>query len=158
MTEFTKFDVSEYLNSDEAMREYLAVCLEDEDPKVFVAALGHVAKARGMSQVAELSGLGRESLYKALKPGSKLRYETVQKVLHALGFKLSVEVALDAANRIRKCAAGEKLTAYDPAESLQSEEAVAAFMDDALMTEDAGYVANAREVAARAMIKRANKQ
>ncbi|MGV1989704.1 addiction module antidote protein [Agrobacterium sp. 22-221-1] len=97
VTEFSQFDVSDYLDSDEAMIEYLAVAMEDEDPDVFIAALGAVARARGMSQVADASGLGRESLYKALKPGSKLRYETVQKVLHALGFRLAVEKSLNAA-------------------------------------------------------------
>lgn len=97
MTEFSKFDVSDYLDSDETMIEYLAVAMEDENPDVFIAALGAVAKARGMSYIADVSGLGRESLYKALKPGSKLRYETVQKVVHALGFRLAVEKSLNAA-------------------------------------------------------------
>ncbi|WP_139020827.1 addiction module antidote protein [Agrobacterium arsenijevicii] len=97
MTELSKFDVSDYLDSDETMIEYLAVAMEDENPDVFIAALGAVAKARGMSHIAEVSGLGRESLYKALKPGSKLRYETVQKVVHALGFRLAVEKSLNAA-------------------------------------------------------------
>lgn len=91
VTQFSKFDVSDYLNSDEAMLEYLAVAMEDENPDVFIAALGAVARARGMSHVADAAGLGRESLYKALKPGSKLRYETVQKILHSLGFRLAVE-------------------------------------------------------------------
>ena len=97
MTKFSLFDVSDYLDSDEAMIEYLAIAMEDENPDVFIAALGAVARARGMSHVADASGLGRESLYKALKPGSKLRYETVQKVLHALGFRLAVEKSLSAA-------------------------------------------------------------
>ncbi|PZU67114.1 MAG: putative addiction module antidote protein [Rhizobium sp.] len=93
----SKFDVSDYLDSDEAMLEYLAVAMEDENPDVFIAALGAVARARGMSHVADAAGLGRESLYKALKPGSKLRYETVQKVLHSLGFRLAVEKSSNAA-------------------------------------------------------------
>ncbi len=97
VTQFSKFDVSDYLNSDEAMLEYLAVAMEDENPDVFIAALGAVARARGMSHVADAAGLGRESLYKALKPGSKLRYETVQKVLHSLGFRLAVEKSSNAA-------------------------------------------------------------
>ncbi|PJO48232.1 putative addiction module antidote protein [Ochrobactrum sp. MYb29] len=97
MTEFTDFDVSEYLDSDEAMMEYLALAMDDNEPNVFISALGHVAKARGIANVAEASGLGRESLYKSLKPGSKLRYETVQRILHALGFRLAVERTLSAA-------------------------------------------------------------
>ncbi len=87
----SRFEIADYLDSPEDMLEYLEMAMEDENPDVFITALGHVAKARGMSQVAELSGLGRESLYKALKSGSKLRYETVQKVVHALGFRLSLE-------------------------------------------------------------------
>ncbi|MCJ2130537.1 addiction module antidote protein [Methylobacterium sp. E-045] len=90
MTEFTPFDASEYLGTDEAIAEYLAAALEDPDPQVFLAALGDVAKARGMTQIAKDSGLGRESLYKALSPGSKLRYETVRKVMDGLGVKLTV--------------------------------------------------------------------
>jgi probable addiction module antidote protein len=97
MTEFSKFDVSEYLDSEEAIIEFLDVAMQDENPAVFIAALGHVAKARGMSHIAELSGLGRESLYKALKSGSKLRYETVLKVIRALGFKLAIERPSEAA-------------------------------------------------------------
>jgi probable addiction module antidote protein len=91
MSETSTFEIAEYLDSPDAMLEYLELAMEDENPDVFIAALGHVAKARGMSQVAELSGLGRESLYKALKSGSKLRYETVQKVVQALGFRLALE-------------------------------------------------------------------
>ncbi|MGI2035111.1 addiction module antidote protein [Rhizobium panacihumi] len=91
MNETNPFDIADYLDSPDEMLEYLELAMEDENPDVFIAALGHVAKARGMTQVAELSGLGRESLYKALKSGSKLRYETVQKVVQALGFRLSLE-------------------------------------------------------------------
>lgn len=90
MTQFTPFDASEYLASDDAIAEYLAAALEDSDPEVFVAALGDVAKARGMTQIAKDAGLGRESLYKALSPGSKLRYETVRKLMDGLGMVLTV--------------------------------------------------------------------
>ena len=96
MTSFTKFDASEFLDNDEVIAHYLAAALEDGNPNLFIAALGDVAKARGMSQVAAATGLGRESLYKSLKSGSKLRYETVQKILSALGVKLTVETATDA--------------------------------------------------------------
>jgi probable addiction module antidote protein len=64
--------------------------LEDENPDVFLAALGDVTKARGMSAVAQSSGLGRESLYKALAPGAKPRYDTIIKVLHGLGVKITI--------------------------------------------------------------------
>ena len=97
MTSFTKFDASEFLDNDEVIAQYLAAALEDGDPDLFVAALGDVAKARGMTQVASATGLGRESLYKSLRSGSKLRYETVQKILSALGVRLTVEALKDGA-------------------------------------------------------------
>lgn len=89
MIGFEKFDASRYLDSEEAIAEFLTAALEDADPKVFVAALGAVAKSRGMAQIARDAGLGRESLYKALSPDSKLRYETVRKVMESLGLKLT---------------------------------------------------------------------
>lgn len=90
MNTFSDFDISDYLDSDELIAEFLTAAMEDEDPEAFIAALGHVAKAKGMSAIANETGLGRESLYKALKAGSKLRYETVLKVLSALGVRLTV--------------------------------------------------------------------
>ncbi|MEM0953260.1 MAG: addiction module antidote protein [Pseudomonadota bacterium] len=92
MVKVIEFDPSVYLNSKETIAEYLSAALEDDDPGVFLAAVGHVAKARGMSAIAEESGLGRESLYKAFAPGAKPRYETVQKVLHSLGVRIDVSV------------------------------------------------------------------
>jgi len=86
----TEFDASVYLDNDAVIAEYLAAALEDQNPEVFLAALGHVAKARGMTFVAQDTGLGRESLYKALAPGAKPRYDTVMKVLNSLGVKFSV--------------------------------------------------------------------
>ena len=97
MTAFTKFDASEFLDNDDVIAQYLAAALEDGDPDLFVAALGDVAKARGMAQVASATGLGREGLYKSLRSGSKLRYETVQKILGALGVRLTVEPVKDGA-------------------------------------------------------------
>ncbi len=90
MVKVTDFDVSQYLDNEELIAEYLSAALEDENPDVFLAAVGHVAKARGMSDIAKKSGLGRESLYKAFAPGAKPRYETVQKVLGTLGVKVHV--------------------------------------------------------------------
>jgi probable addiction module antidote protein len=89
MTRFKRFDASAYLTTETAATEFLNAALEDENPQVFIAALGAVAKARGMTEVAKAAGLGRESLYKSLRQGSKLRYETVRKLMHALGLKLS---------------------------------------------------------------------
>lgn len=88
--ELAPFDASEFLHNEEVIAEYLAVALEDPNPDVLLRAVANVAKARGVSQVAKASGLGRESLYKALAPGAKVRYETVQKVLDSLGVRLTI--------------------------------------------------------------------
>ena len=88
---FAKFDAADYLDSEEMIAEYLKAALEEDDPRVFLAALGDVAKARGMAKVAKKSGLGRESLYKALAPGAKPRYETVKRLIDSLGVKLTIE-------------------------------------------------------------------
>ncbi|MBX3056013.1 MAG: putative addiction module antidote protein [Anaerolineae bacterium] len=90
MENFTKFDAADYLDSEEMIAEYLTAALEDENPDLFLAALADVAKARGMNAIAQSTGLGRESLYKALAPGARPRYDTILKVLHSLGVKLTV--------------------------------------------------------------------
>jgi probable addiction module antidote protein len=87
------FDAADYLDDEETIAEYLTAALEDPNPDLFLVAVRDVARARGMAQLARDSGLGRESLYKALAPGSKPRYDTVLKVLRALGVKLHVESA-----------------------------------------------------------------
>ncbi len=87
------FDTSAFLDDDEVIAEYLTAALEDPNPDVFLTAIGQVAKARGMGAIAEGAGLGRESLYKALTPGAKPRYDTVLKVLQSLGVKVSVTAA-----------------------------------------------------------------
>jgi probable addiction module antidote protein len=86
----TVFDAAEYLDNDEVIAEYLSAALEDSDPDVFLRAVANVAKARGISEIARSTGLGRESLYKALNPGAKIRYDTVRKVLDSLGVKLKI--------------------------------------------------------------------
>ncbi len=93
MSQVKPFDTSAFLDDDEVVAEYLTAALEDSNPDVFLAAVGQVAKSRGMSAVAESTGLGRESLYKALTPGAKPRYDTVIKVLQGLGVKLTVTAA-----------------------------------------------------------------
>lgn len=90
MVRVTEFDPSAFLDDDGVVAEYLTAALADDNPDVFLAAVGHVAKARGMSAIAERAGVGRESLYKALAPGAKPRYDTVLRVLHSLGVKLTV--------------------------------------------------------------------
>jgi len=91
--EIAPFDASEYLDNEEVIAEYLAAALEDPDPNVFLRAVADVARARGISEVAKASGLGRESLYKALAPGAKIRYETVRKLVDSLGVRLTVKAA-----------------------------------------------------------------
>lgn len=86
----TDFDPAAYLDSEKTIAEYLTAILEENDPDLLLSALSDVARARGMAQIAKDSGLGRESLYKALTPGSKPRFETIMKVMHALGVKLTV--------------------------------------------------------------------
>ena len=87
---FARFDAADYLDNEEVIAEYLTAALEDQDPEVFLSAVANVAKARGIGRVAQDSGLGRESLYKALAPGAKPRYETIRKLMDALGLKLTV--------------------------------------------------------------------
>ena len=89
MVKIATFDAADYLNDEETIAEYLTAALEDPNPDVFLAAIRDVARARGMAQLAKDTGLGRESLYKALAPGAKPRYDTVLKLLHALGVKIS---------------------------------------------------------------------
>ncbi|WP_281661582.1 addiction module antidote protein [Microvirgula aerodenitrificans] len=88
MTQLKPFDAADFLDSEEAIAEYLNAALEDENPDVFLVAMGDVARARGMTKLAQDAGMGRESLYKALTPGAKPRYDTVLKVMRALGVNL----------------------------------------------------------------------
>ena len=87
------FDAARYLNDDEAIAEYMTAVLETNDPDLLLLALSDVARAKGMAQVAKDAGLGRESLYKALAPGAKPRFETVMKVVRALGVKFTAQPA-----------------------------------------------------------------
>ena len=87
------FDAARYLNDDGAIAEYMTAVLEANDPDLLLLALSDVARAKGMAQVAKDAGLGRESLYKALSPGAKPRFETVMKVARALGVKFTAEPA-----------------------------------------------------------------
>ena len=84
------FDIVDFLDSDEALVEYLNVALEENDPKYFAKALGNVARAKGMSSVSEATGLGRQSLYRALSGDGNPRIETLFRVLDALDVKLAV--------------------------------------------------------------------
>lgn len=87
------FDMATLLDSDEAISEYLSQVLADGDTDELLRALGHVARARGMAQVSRDSGLGRASLYKTFAPGAKPRFDTVVKVMRALGIQLRTQVS-----------------------------------------------------------------
>jgi probable addiction module antidote protein len=89
-TTYAPFDAADYLDNDVVIAEYLTAAAEDPNPEVFLAALGDVAKVKGMAQIAKDAGLGRESLYKTFGAGAHPRYETVSAVLRALGVKLTV--------------------------------------------------------------------
>ncbi len=85
MAQPVPFDAAEYLDDEETIAEYLTAPLEDTNPDVFLAAVRDVVRARGMAQLAKDAGLGGESLHKLLAPGVKLPYDTMLKLLHALG-------------------------------------------------------------------------
>jgi probable addiction module antidote protein len=87
------FDAARYLDSEEAVADYMTAALEADDPDLLLLALGDVARAKGMAQVAKDAGLGRESLYKALTPGAQPRFDTVLKVAKALGVKFTAHAA-----------------------------------------------------------------
>lgn len=88
MKNLARFDAADYLDDDAVIAEYINAALEDENPNVLLQAIADVAKARGMTKLAKDVGLGRESLYKALAPGAKPRYDTVLKLVRALGVEL----------------------------------------------------------------------
>jgi len=86
----SSWDVTEHLETEEDMAAYLEAALEGNDPSLIAAALGDIAKAKGMSQIAKQTGLGRESLYKALSPEGNPEFSTILKVVSALGLQLHV--------------------------------------------------------------------
>ncbi|NLD91704.1 MAG: putative addiction module antidote protein [Fibrobacter sp.] len=104
----SNFDVSEYLDDEETIASYLSSIIEEGDPQLLLAAISDVAKARGMAKIALDSGLGRESLYKALKPESKPRFETVLKVLNSLGVKIQFNALHENSNENVKVKKTEK--------------------------------------------------
>ena len=89
LSELPDFDFAEHLDSDEAVADYLSIIMEENDPALLAAALGDIAKARGMAAIAQKAGLTREALYKALRPGSQPRFDTIQRVCSAVGVRLT---------------------------------------------------------------------
>ena len=88
--ETTKFDIADYLDSNEMIAEYLNAVLEDGNENEIITAIGNIAKAIGMTKIAEETGLSRPSLYKALSDGSKPQFGTIMKVLKAVGGQIQV--------------------------------------------------------------------
>ncbi len=85
-----KFDVIDFLDSDEMIVEYLNAALAENDPGFFAKAIGDVARAKGMTSISEATGLGRQSLYKALSGGGNPRTDTLFRVLETLNIRLAV--------------------------------------------------------------------
>lgn len=93
MTEkFSRYDTAEYLNTSEDMALYLEACLEENDTALITHALGVIARARGMTQLAKDTGISREDLYKALSADGNPEFATILKVTRALGIKLHAEM------------------------------------------------------------------
>ena len=88
ISELPDFDPAEHLKDEEDIAAYLTVILEENDSALLAAALGDIARARGMSEIARASGITREALYKALRPNAQPRFDTVSRVCAALGVKL----------------------------------------------------------------------
>lgn len=88
--ETSKFDIADYLDSNEMIAEYLNAVLEEGDDAQTVIAIGNIAKAIGMTRIAEETGLSRPSLYKALTEGAKPQFGTIMKVLRAVGGQIKV--------------------------------------------------------------------
>ncbi|AZI20481.1 MULTISPECIES: addiction module antidote protein [Chryseobacterium group] len=88
--DISKFDIADYLDSNEMIAEYLNVVLEEGDDSEIVVAIGNIAKAIGMTKIAEETGMSRPSLYKALSEGAKPQFSTIMKVLKAVGGQIRV--------------------------------------------------------------------
>ena len=90
-TTYAQMDIADHLDNEEVIAEYLSEAFRDGNTAVILKALSDVAKARGMSILAKDSGLGRESLYKALAPGAKPRFETIAAVMRALNVGIEIK-------------------------------------------------------------------
>ena len=88
--ETSKFDIADYLDDKEMIAEYLNAVLEEGDNSDIVTAIGHIAKSIGMTKIADETGLSRPSLYKALSDGAKPQFETIMKVLKAIGGEIQI--------------------------------------------------------------------
>jgi probable addiction module antidote protein len=98
----TRWDASEFLDDDEAIAAYLNATFEDGSPAFIAASIGHVAKAKGMSQIARETGLSRENLYRALGDGGNPELSTMTKVMRALGMRIRIAPAAPAARPAKR--------------------------------------------------------
>lgn len=88
VADLPEFDAAQFLDSEDAVAAFLSDILQANDPALLAAALGDIARSRGMTDIARAAGLTREALYKALRPHAQPRFDTVQRVCAALGVKL----------------------------------------------------------------------
>ncbi len=92
VSELPEFDMAEHIKTEEDIAAYLNIVLEEGDGAELAHALGVIARAKGMTEIAEKSGITREALYKALRPNAQPRFDTVHKVMQAMGIKLQARV------------------------------------------------------------------
>jgi len=92
VSELPEFDMAEHIKTEEDIAAYLNIVLEEGDGAELAHALGVIARAKGMTEIAEKSGITREALYKALRPNAQPRFDTVYKVMQAMGIKLQARV------------------------------------------------------------------
>ena len=85
-----KWDTSEHLNSPEMVQEYLKAAFAENDTQLLITAIGNIAKAQGMTEISRKTNLSRQNLYKALSPGASPKFETIKKVIEALGCKIAI--------------------------------------------------------------------
>ena len=88
--ETSKFEIADYLDNNEMIAEYLNAVLEEGNDAEIITAIGHIAKAIGMTTIAEKTGMSRPSLYKALSEGAKPQFSTIMKVLKAVGGQIHI--------------------------------------------------------------------
>jgi len=93
ISDLPEFDMAKHLRDEEDIAAYLTVVMEEDDSALLAAALGDIARARGMTEIAKASGITREALYKALRPDAHPRFDTINRVCKALGVKLRATTA-----------------------------------------------------------------
>lgn len=98
--EISRFDISDYLDSNEMIAEYLNTVLDEGSEEDLILAIGHIARSIGMTKIAEQTGMSRPSLYKALSAGAKPQFSTIMKVLRAIGGGIQVTPQAPLQNRL----------------------------------------------------------